>query len=432
MAGMTTTTGAYLPTTTTTTSTTGGMGGAGGSVAPPIIPDGWVKWTGWTETCPFYYPPSSDLMPPPIVWDPCPAAPAGTNCRVMRTDWTDEPFATIAYNPRLDVHQGVPTLMFRRITDASWMEVVAELDGEVKNALLRVVAAGETAGSQGCTAQLPALNEGRWAMRVTGHDASGDSDTSTHTGGIGGVVGEVEPRVIGHYEAPHEEVWGYQFWVSATSILRVSSPGLRVDAFPWSLSPETRVPTHEDPEGIGPSQFVLVGDTLFYATVTLEQHGINVWDAAGGARSLVRFVGDYTQGAADLGTDGVDLVWSQGHGKSGFSSDPYPVRDVMTAPFATDAVTLAPRRLRSAPFSYIGNHPWHVSCGFAVHEYNNGTLVVRLADGVSWYLPPDADFHTAEPVGVTCEDVLILGRFGGRDSIARVRLDSLGPGTAPD
>jgi hypothetical protein len=35
-------------------------------------------------------------------------------------------------------------------------------------------------------------------------------------------------------------------------------------------------------------------------------------------------------------------------------------------------------------------------------------------------------------LGVTCQDVFAVGYIGDHSNIARVRLDSLGPGTAPD
>lgn len=38
----------------------------------------------------------------------------------------------------------------------------------------------------------------------------------------------------------------------------------------------------------------------------------------------------------------------------------------------------------------------------------------------------------ADPIGVTCDEVFVLGRYGGVWNIARIRLDSLGPGIAPD
>jgi hypothetical protein len=37
-----------------------------------------------------------------------------------------------------------------------------------------------------------------------------------------------------------------------------------------------------------------------------------------------------------------------------------------------------------------------------------------------------------DPIGIACDEVFILGVYGGVSNIARVRLDSLGPGTPPD
>jgi hypothetical protein len=59
--------------------------------------------------------------------------------------------------------------------------------------------------------------------------------------------------------------------------------------------------------------------------------------------------------------------------------------------------------------------------------------VVRLSDGASWLIADQWPiFKPASPVGLTCEEVFILGEYGGRYNIARFRLDSLGPPIPPD
>ncbi len=106
----------------------------------------------------------------------------------------------------------------------------------------------------------------------------------------------------------------------------------------------------------------------------------------------------------------------------------------MTAPFTIDPAALKPKRLRSDPSVSMGSQGFQVACGRAAHGGGNQpVVVVNLADGLSWLLPPalgsDVYFYT---IGLTCDHVYLSGQFGGRTNIARIRLDSLGPGLPPD
>jgi hypothetical protein len=216
--------------------------------------------------------------------------------------------------------------------------------------------------------------------------------------------------------------------------MRVGAPSFSVDVFPWSLSPDTHITSpSEDPENLKSAQHVVIGDVVFWTAGNNYRQGIDVWDATNGVQPFVRWIGDDTKGAADLGTDGVDLVWTYGEGKQP-SEVQYPTRSIMTAPFTTDPAALVPRRLRSQPYPYLGPTQFEVGCGYAAHPGGaNDVLVVRLSDGASWlipYAPPD--FNASKPIGLTCEHVYVFGRFEGRDSIIRVKLDSLGAPMPPD
>lgn len=395
-----------------------------------IPPPGWLPWKDWSADCPLYYPASADHLPPPIEWKPCGKAPPGVACRVMATDWTDQPRATMSYYPKFSAGDGKPMILLRRVTPRSWLEIVAEVDGPVRNAVLRIKAPGDSPAKAGCMTQLEDLDEGRWALRIRGHDANGDSSKSPHSGGIGGVVGMREPTVIAR--AADSRV--YSFQVSATRLARVGVPGSAVSTSLWSRPSDKQVTSPaDDPEGLKAGQVALSGDTLFWSTATATVHGINVWTPKAGAQPFVRFVGDSTRGAADLGTDGKHLVWSQGEGKK--PKEPvYPKRSVMTAPFTSNPTAVKPRRLRSAPYENIGSQQWVVGCGFAAHSARgNDLVIVRLPDGQAWFVEQQLpDFALFSPLGLTCEEAFFVGRFGGRLSIARLRLDSLGDGVAAD
>ena len=111
----------------------------------------------------------------------------------------------------------------------------------------------------------------------------------------------------------------------------------------------------------------------------------------------------------------------------------------MTSPFTTDAAALQPRRLRSEVGNGFATSRPQVGCGYAAREIYDGIRIVRLSDGVSWMLPSQqgSTWLWNEPLAVTCTELFAMvaadGDAGWQDvGIARVRLDSLGPGTPPD
>lgn len=412
------------PSTSTGGGGTGGQGSGGGGISS-VPPEGWVKWTEYSESCPLYHAPSAELMPEPIEWEPCPDAPAGLDCEVMHGD------GSVAGTSDLDVHEGTTYLLTRRVTSEYWLDFVADVDGPVVNAVMRVVSSTDTPTKVGCAAGPDDLNQGHYVLGIRGHDAFGDSNDSPHRGAMGGVIGDPVPRLLAHYD--HDIV--YSFWVDASWLMRIGAYESILTVAPWeSLSPDTVITSPPlDPESLKASQPLITHGVVFWATATLYQHGINVWDPVNGARPLVRYEGDFTRGAGDLGTDGVDLVWAQGEGKEP-QEYKYPIRHMMTAPFTSDPAALAPRRLRSTPYSNIGSQQWEVGCGYASHTAGSYRVaIVRLSDGVSWLVSQQApDFLPSTPLGIDCTHAYMFGLFDGRYTIARVALASLGAGTPPD
>jgi hypothetical protein len=50
-----------------------------------------------------------------------------------------------------------------------------------------------------------------------------------------------------------------------------------------------------------------------------------------------------------------------------------------------------------------------------------------------WFVPnlsPNTPFQ--RPLGITCEHVILTSSMGASSNIARVRIDTLGPGLSPD
>ena len=150
---------------------------------------------------------------------------------------------------------------------------------------------------------------------------------------------------------------------------------------------------------------------------------------------LRSFGADVTQGDFGLGTDGTDLVWQHAFGRIQ-GTGLYPSFELMTAPFTTNPATLVARRVGKTPNGLAGE-PAVVGCGYAAQ--NNGLVIgiTRLADGVSWTLTvtdKSSSIAWAAPIALTCDELFLGGFITGtpKSTIARIRLDSLGPGTPAD
>ena len=177
----------------------------------------------------------------------------------------------------------------------------------------------------------------------------------------------------------------------------------------------------------------IVGRDILFAVGNYAMLGIMAYDDVLGVHPLVRWYGDYTQGAGNVGTDGKHIVWTYGEQKP-LGEDLYPVLSIMAADYTTDPNALAPKRLRSDPYGDIGD-PFVVGCGYAAHnETSKAMLLVRIADGVSWTLPDSPAWIWATALGLTCDELVLLVGTDSiqRPNIARVRIDSLGPGSPPD
>ncbi len=416
-------------------STASAAGGGGGGCAPvpppPGIPEGWKEFSDWSCGCRFYYPPDPKAMAPPITWVPCPEKPNGIDCRAMKVDWTSK-LAAIAVDVSFDRSStGVETLQFRRNVDPAtpvWLQV--EVDGPVRSALARVWNATKSDSDIGCFLTLEQIREGKYVLGVAGDSSVSPEAQSPHRGAVGGSIDDPVPHLLAHYTDGLNRNWR----VSSTTVMRVDTT-FSVYASPWSMDKDVLVTRPDiDPGGAPSSQWLVVGGAVFWGT-SPSHPGINVYDPAGGARPFIRFLGDSTKGAMDLGTDGTNMVWTYGEGV--MQGNSFPVRSVTTAPFTTDAkvVAASQMRLRSAPEPCIGCDQWLVGCGYAAHNGDaNNVIVVRLSDGWSWFVPTSLTQSLERPVGIDCQDVFIFAELGQPQqfNIARVRLDSLGAGMPPD
>ena len=77
------------------------------------------------------------------------------------------------------------------------------------------------------------------------------------------------------------------------------------------------------------------GSTLLFALESFPYYRVLRWTEQDGVRALVGFGNDYTKGAGQPGSDGVDLVWTQGE-NMGYDDYSFPDRRIMTSKFSTE------------------------------------------------------------------------------------------------
>ncbi len=404
--------------------------GAGGCDLPPKpdgVPPGWVDYADWQcNKCRFYVPSSKTVLPPPIVWEKCPKSPAAIDCQSMVIDWTNSESAAGALMATV---AGKPVLgLTRNAIDGPnpyFMHVIAEADGPVRSALISI-----EFPAPGCFLDLYAFQDGKVIYKVLGDDAWGKWATSLHKGAFGGSIDQLHPDLIGDYGQENS-------WACSGSRVYRETQSLTFYTQLWGMTDETFISSPAtDPEKLQLGQPLAWGDSFFWISTSSYVQGINSWTSADGARPFIRYLGDATRGAGNLGTDGATMVWSYGEGKApNDGKTTYPVKSILSSPFTTDPAKLVPKRLRSDPSGSIGGQAFRVACGRAAHGGKIfPVIIVRLSDGVSWTLPPSSqpDFYINDVIGLTCDHVYVYGEFGGRWNVARVKLDSLGPGMPPD
>ena len=402
---------------------------------PDGVPDGWEEYTDWSCDCRFYVPSAAEHLPSPVAWEACPSAPNGESCEAMVVDWSTAT-TPIAVTARTYMFESKPHLNLQRNIVAggrtAFMHIHAEADGPVRSAVMRVAPPEEVASAPGCWLLNADAHEGTFLLKARGDNAMGPE--SNIQGLLVGRLDELRPTVLVQYDNTAQFSDG---WSGGSSWIARGTPASELLAHSWELAPPILVTTPAaDPENMRPGFLSVQGSGIFWHTIDNYRMGTNVWDPVSGARPFIRYVGDATRGATNLGTDGVDMMWTEGEGKLPTETHAsYTARHIMTSPFTTDPSAVVPRRLRSDPS--VGTIQFYqVACGHGAHGGGTQpTIVVRISDGWSWVMAPtssSSDYYIDSVVGMSCEHVYVLGKFGPQWRLARIRLDSLGPGEAPD
>jgi hypothetical protein len=417
---------------------TGGTSGAStcapASGAPPGLPPGWIEWTDYSCECRLYVP-GPDAEPLPAVpWEPCPAGtPAVPGCRRILTYWTAAGNSSLSGFLRFwfDKSSGKAYLQLSRIHVNDDRNIryktVEEIDGAVRNVFLQLNPA-----NKGCEALTHDLSDGRFAFGMMGDSWAGEL-LGTREGVIAGEIGTSKPVVL-KQDMPPEST--SHWYVSSSWLLEGR---IKTLAHSWDLAETFTVyDPAQDPEGMPAHNDLGRGEAHFFQVDVAGYSGVMVWTQEGGPRPLIRWFGDYTQGAGNFNTDGGDMVWTHGEGKEPSSKQEYPVRSIMTAPFTTDAASVqaTQRRLRSDP-GQLSTDVYGIGCGYAGRVIAaKDLLVVRLSDGVSWTITGSLErdgVKFMQLLGFTCEELFAAAQYADDAvTVVRIPLASLGPGDPPD
>ena len=358
--------------------------------------------------------------------------PDGMQCRRVAPNWQSASGGHLGHHLSMDVVDGKPMMLLRRVVGELVYETVDEVDGEVRTALMR---AGD------CTILAQPLKGQKVVWRI--YDKFSNTDWSG--GAVGGGIDTLRPRVYLPYGHLPSTAGSHQYAVGPNMFIESIATPDRIYSFDTGKVVHTIVHSPED-TGLLYSSYFFQGDDLFWSADSSRRTAIKVWTKARGTQTLVGWPGDATRGADGLGTDGVDMVWTEAFGRAGGSTSSYVNYETWTAKYTTDPSTLAAtkRRVRSADAArYSEQHV--VGCGYAAISIQPrldwgaapGFRVIRLSDGVSWTAMSDSleqkgDFYTVRPAAITCDEVFLRGVAAGHSQVVRIRIDSLGPGTSPD
>ncbi|MFO0668209.1 MAG: hypothetical protein U0235_01105 [Polyangiaceae bacterium] len=317
----------------------------------------WIHLLGAPDDCRIDVPADASATPPPIEWEPCGSeVPTVPGCRQMARSW---PASDLAGYPKINPlawggrsSTGDALLMFGRITGRYIYRLIAEPDGHVLSAFREDAVARDP----GCILYPYNTSSNRFAYALLERFADGGSR------GYAAVIGTIAPRdervVLRELTA---DPGGPGYLASAAGLIRLYG---KLTLRDWN---DVDASTFLGPTDEGaPGMIFPQGDDIFWASGTLAIEKHKVWTRDAGSRDFLGFGSDTTQGAADLGTDGKDMVWLEGSERSDPTSPFFPKVAVRAAPYTSDPAKLTPRTLRTdmGPYGF-GGTPFVVGCGYA-------------------------------------------------------------------
>lgn len=176
---------------------------------------------------------------------------------------------------------------------------------------------------------------------------------------------------------------------------------------------------------------------------------VKAWTKDRGVFTVLDHDNDLTRGVEGFSTDGVDMVWMEGRGRTNFNSLVFDDYEHWTAKYSLDKATVdATKRLVGKEGRAAMGRRYAVGCGYAAAALvpptptpwgQTGFRLIRLSDGMTWPIldaspEQQREFHLATPLGITCKHVYLraVSDTASTFEVARVAIDSLGQGTLPE
>lgn len=297
--------------------------------------------------------------------------------------------------------------------------LLAEADGPVRSAMLN-------AGTQ-CTIAETSLFGGRFAITTIKYESSYLSDF------FAGEATLPAPRLGGTLDTTKT----HNVYAGPFSIIDLDS-SFTLNQLAWTDgSALPKLWSAVQDQGLDQGPFAFSADAMFWSADNLKYAKVKVYTPATGVRDFLSGGMVTDHGYDDLGTDGHDLVWIEGKGRTNPTQPGYDTYDIMTAPYTSDPSVVVPRRLRSEADATLGTRTFVVGCGYAAHRNKDKIRVVRLSDGVSWLLDNGVGQQWAwsYPFALTCDELFAeagTNQPAYSPHLVRVKLASLGPGIPPD
>jgi hypothetical protein len=327
---------------------------------------------------------------------------------------------------------GRVTMLFRRIQEPWLYDLVAEADGPVRQAVL-------TAQPE-CTLRGSSYRDGH-ALYVL-------PDPGNHVDGhvtrvFGGAIDELRPRVYATTGRPMPAGLPPSYQAGAG---RFVESGATTNVYAFATGDLASVIDRTPENGtLYHSGYVLHDHAVFCQARSTDEALVEVWTPFGKTQTLAGESGNRAFGATSFGTDGIDMVWVEAHGRTDATLSRYVSYDAWTATYSTDpdAVARNKRRLTRED-SGTGDlgQAYVVGCGYAAIVNDLRTAwglsaaihVISLSDGVSWLLASESEEQNRElslgvPIAITCDELFLTGGRSMHAEVLRIGLDSLGTGT---
>lgn len=389
---------------------------------PSYVPNGWVPWDAFAGCSGMYVPTKESDLPAPFEWEACDSqvVPQLAGCRQVKARAGDVPGTR--YDAALDSNAKVLIIQTAGAGTpvAAHTERIGEADGPMRSAVM------STFGSLGYItndALLQSLFPPFWIATVTSFAIS------ETVGYVGGRIDTVAPTVAGNYESTFSS---HGFIVGPHGILHGPN-GALFELLDFDTGARIEdITTGSQDEGLGQSFPWFFGDSLAWGASSGRVSVVRRWDfGTPGPKNFIDYRPDPDHAAGNLGSDGKDMVWLEGHGPQ-ISNAFWTTGDVWTSPYAATKADLKPRRLRSEIPNTVGLTPARVGCGIAGLNNGLGARIIRLSDGYSTFLKVDVDWVWSEVLVITCNEIFLRGSYKGLGRLLRIPVASLPFADLPD